>query len=165
MEKVTSLARLLSSYISGSSRIFTLRISCLRFLDCCLWLLGGLVLVASPAEAAVKAGDILVVDPNAGTRCLELIIGEEPFPCGALFVVNPKTGQRTILSDFGDPAQGHLGNADLTGVAVGRAGQIFVTALFSGDPADVGGALFRVNPRTGNRTVLSNFSQGVIQGN
>jgi hypothetical protein len=76
-----------------------------RFLLCGLWLCGGLLFVASPAQAAVKAGDILVADQNAGTRC-----GPFNDPCGALFVVNPKTGQRTILSDLGNPAQGGLGH-------------------------------------------------------
>jgi hypothetical protein len=138
--------------ISGPGRVYNRWFSCLRFLRCCLLFLGGLLLVVSPAQAEVKAGDILVVDPNAGTN-----------RSGALFLVNPTTGQRTVLSDFGNPAQGSLGSGDLSGVAVMRAGKIFVSALFSGS-SGAGGALFGVDPDTGNRTVLSDFGQGNIHG-
>ena len=44
---------------------------------------------------------------------------------------------------------------------MGRAGQIYVSALFSGDPAFEGGALFEVDPDTGYRTLLSNFSKDI----
>jgi streptogramin lyase len=93
----------------------------------------------------------LVADQNGGTGSR-----------GALFVVNPKTGQRTILSDLGNPAQGGLGHI-LYSVAVGRAGEIFVTAFFL-DSTSYKSFLFRVNPRTGKRTVISDFSQGDIRG-
>jgi hypothetical protein len=150
MKKETILVRRLALGISGSSRIF----SCLGFLRCCLWLLGAFVLAGSPAQAAeIRAGDILAVDTVGGTN-----LG------GALFLVNPATGERTVLSDFGNPAQGILGNGDLTGVAVGRRGQIYVGAIFSGDPVFLGGAIFSVDPDTGNRHVVSNLSQGDIQG-
>src|SRR5262249_33910630 len=43
-------------------------------------------------------GDILVVDPRAGTNAQ-----------GALFVVNPATGGRFIYQDFGNSTQGPLG--------------------------------------------------------
>jgi hypothetical protein len=55
----------------------------LRFLPCCLLLLGVLLLAAGAAQAQVtraKPGDILVVDQFGGTIC-------DGFPCGALFVV------------------------------------------------------------------------------
>ena len=111
------------------------------------------MLVSSPVQAETHAGDILVTDQAGGTN-----------GAGALFLVNPKTGQRTVLSDFGNPAQGSLGTGGLSGVAVGDAGRIFVTDLFAGDPPFDGGALFEVDPHTGNRTLLSNFSQGDIHG-
>ena len=47
---------------------------------------------------------------------------------------------------------------------MGRGGQIYVSALFSGDPAFGGGALFEVDPDTGERKLLSNLSQRNIQG-
>jgi hypothetical protein len=52
----------------------------------------------------------------------------------------------------------------LTGVAVGDDGRIFVTDLFAGEGLFEGGALFDVDPDTGNRTLLSNFNQGDIHG-
>jgi hypothetical protein len=83
---------------------------------------------------------------------------------GALILVNPRTGHRSVLSDFGNKDQGDLGHSDLSSVAVGRGGQIYVSALFSGDPAFGGGALFEVDPDTGERKLLSNLSQRNIQG-
>ena len=150
MKKATCVTTRWSLCPVGVGRVSQVWCASLRFLLCGLWLCGGLLCAASPAQAAVKAGDILVADQNGGTGSR-----------GALFVVNPKTGQRTILSDFGDPAQGSLGN--LWSVAVGRAGQIFVTAFLSDPPSDKS-LLFRVNPRTGKRTVISDFSQGDIRG-
>ena len=66
-------------------------------LHCCLWLLGALLLAGSPAQAGQipAVGDILVVDQLGGTNNF-----------GALVLVNPVTGERSILSDFGNPAQG-----------------------------------------------------------
>jgi len=153
MNKPTILATLLSLCSSGSGRICTIRFSCLRLLFCCLWLFGGLLLAGSPVHAEAQAGDILVCDQRGGTNGL-----------GALFLVNPTTGQRTVLSDFGNPAQGSLGAGGLSGVAVRADGRIFVTDIFAGEPLGAGGALFEVDPDTGNRTLLSNFGQGAING-
>lgn len=133
---------------------FNVQFSCLRFFHYCLWLLVGLLLGGSIAQAEIKTGDILVIDAIGGTN-----------GSGALFLVNPTTGNRVVLSDFGNSLQGSLGNGDLTGVTVGKTGRIFVSTLFSGDPAFVGGAIFEVDPDTGDRTIVSNFSEGDIQGN
>jgi glucose/arabinose dehydrogenase len=96
-------------------------------------------------------GFILVVDPEAGASFR-----------GVLFRVDPTTGARTVLSDFGKRAQGPLG-MNPKGIAVARDGSILVV-----DP-DVGrdrrGVLFRVDPTTGARTILSNFgrqAQGTV---
>ncbi len=109
-----------------------------------------------------------------------------------MIVVDAATGQRTILSDFGNAAQGSLG-LSLSSVAVfrcraderaeaasgesgnrsphrcgdGETVQIFVSDLFAGGSAfgfGVSGALFKVDPNTGHRTLISDFSQGDIQG-
>ena len=154
MKRGTSLGKWSSCCIAGSGRGSTIRWS--RLLLWCLWLLGGLWLAGSPARAAeVKAGDILAVDGIAGTNGL-----------GTLFLVNPTTGNRTVLSDFGNPAQGHLadggGGGTLRSVVVGRGGKIFVTDLFSGTGGQ--GILFAVDPATGNRSVVSDFGQGALQG-
>jgi hypothetical protein len=130
-------------------RLASALVALVAVLQSCLWVLGGLILTGSIAQAEIKAGDILVLD-------------QAPIGHGALFVVNPATGERTILSDFSNPAQGSLGQAP-TGVAVGAEGQIFVSDLFAG--TGFSGALFGVDPDTGNRTLLSDFGQGAIQGN
>ena len=59
-------------------------------------------------------GDALVVDNNAG-----------PGNNGALFRVNLATGDRTIISDFGDSAQGPLG-IDPFGVTLDGTGDALV---------------------------------------
>ena len=53
---------------------------------------------AGTVSAQLSQGDILVIDSQAGTNFN-----------GALFVIDPVTGNRTLLSDFGNPAQGPLG--------------------------------------------------------
>ena len=97
-----------------------------------------------PMGVAVEAsGHILVIDSNAGTGS-----------SGALFRVHPTTGKRTVVSDFGQSAQGPLGG-DPIGVAVETSGNILVTDEDAG--TGNAGALFRVNPATGHRTLLSDF--------
>jgi len=85
------------------------------------------------------------------------------------------TGQRIVLSDFSDPAQGPVADGaagdGILGIAVERSGEILVTAKGAGSP-DAGGtvfrdALLRVNPVNGQRTVLSDFgdpAQGPLGG-
>jgi hypothetical protein len=93
--------------------------------------------------AQLNPGDILVVDGAAGTGGL-----------GMLFQVNPGTGTRSLLSDFGNPAQGPTGDNPL-GVAVEAGGTILVVDLEAGTGGL--GALFRVDPGTGARSLLSDF--------
>jgi hypothetical protein len=81
---------------------------------------------------------------------------------GALFAVNPTTRQRTVLSDFGNAAQGPTGLAP-EGVVVcnGLAG--LGTTIYVVDNAagtNNFGAIFTVDPATGNRTLLSDFGNG-----
>ncbi len=98
--------------------------------------------------AVEVSGDILVIDASAGTG------GN-----GALFRVDPTSGARTLLSNFGDGAnQGILP----MGVAVEASGNIIVI-----DPqAGTGGlgALLRVDPTSGARTLCSDFGVGANQG-
>src|SRR5215471_3892458 len=100
-------------------------------------------LAASPAHS----GDLLVIDADAGT-------GFD----GALFTVNPTTGSRTILSDFGNAIQGTTGE-DPAGVTVDASGTILVIDLSA--TAGTNGALFTVDPVTGSRTILSDFSNPI----
>ena len=99
-----------------------------------------------PFSVAVEAsGNILVVDSAGGTNGL-----------GTLYRVNPKDGFRTLLSDFGRPAFGPLGG-DPLGVAVEPSGAILVIDEHGG--TDDNGVLFRVDPLSGFRTLLSDFGQ------
>ena len=91
--------------------------------------------------AVETSGQILVVDYDGG-----------PNRMGALFRVDPVTGVRTLLSDFGNSTQGQVGK-EPNGVAVEASGQILVADTKAG----TNGMLFRVNPTTGERTVLSDF--------
>lgn len=72
----------------------------------------------------------------------------------AIFRVNPVSGRRRLLSDFGNPAQGtDVANLFFSnGLAVERSGQILAASN------DLDLLLLRVHPRTGQRTVVSNFS-------
>lgn len=114
----------------------------------CLGILAGLMLAVSPAWAEIKEGDILVVDQyGSGTD-----------NHGTLMKIDPATGQRTILSDFGNPKQGRLGS-HLRSVVVDADGWIYATVSRGGV-----GVLFEIDPDNGNRTDISNFGQGNIQG-
>lgn len=125
---------------------------CARFASPLCWLLTGLLLIGSPVWAKIKEGDILVVDQyGSGTN-----------GSGTLMKIDPTTGQREIISDFGNPGQGRPGS-DLMNVAVDADGWVYVTERLGGDPAR-GSVLFEVDPETGNRNVISNFGQGNIQG-
>ena len=125
----------------------------LRRIHFCFWLLGALLLSANPLQAAqvLYPGAILIVSAADGTNS-----------SGALFVVNPTNGDRSLLSDFGNPAQGPLANRDIVGVALNWNGAIYVSTLFSG--SDGFGAIFEVNPQNGNRTIVVDFGQGELQG-
>ena len=140
------------------------------YLYCCILLLGGLLLAANPVQAEVKAGDILVADFMGGTD------GR-----GALVAVDPATGQRRILSDFGDAAQGSFGSSpnsvavfrcsldDRAESANGKSGNRNPHYCGNGETvqiyvSDFGRVLFKIDPNTGHRTLVSDFGQGDIEG-
>ena len=80
---------------------------------------------------------------------------------GALFSVDP-SGNRTIISDFGDAAQGVLGLGPV-GVAIDASGEILVIDGNAG--TSFRGALFTVDPWSGNRILISDFgdaAQGAL---
>jgi hypothetical protein len=107
--------------------------------------------VTAPAGFLGLGQTLLVVDTQGGTNSQ-----------GALFAVNPATGQRTILSDFGNAAQGPTGLAPVAVVICnGLAGlgtQIYVVDNAAG--TNNFGAIFRVDPATGNRVLFSDFGNG-----
>ena len=96
-----------------------------------------------PIAIAAIRGDSYVVDKEAGTA------GR-----GALFKVNLSTGQRTLLSDFGDSSQGPLGD-NPTGISRWTDQSAFIVDPDAG--TEEKGALFSVSLATGARTLLSDF--------
>lgn len=102
------------------------------------------VLTGTSSVYALENGDILVADEGG---------------LGRIFVVNPTTGARTVLSDFSNPAQGPLGITGPWGIVVDGTGNILVTDWGGGSP----GGLFVVDPDNGNRTLLSDFGN-IAQG-
>lgn len=109
------------------------------FMDGLSWMPSGL-LGLSQTE--------LVTDPFGGSN-----------GAGVLFAVNPTTGQRRVLSDFGNPAQGPIGETP-AGVAYGNGllglgSRVYVIDNEAG--TNNSGALFAVDPATGYRTLLSDF--------
>lgn len=95
------------------------------------------------------SGQLLVLDDSSGTA------GR-----GALFRVDPESGQRSLVTDFGKSSQGPLAD-DLSDVAVDATGQILVAAFLGG--TNNKGAIFRVDPQKGKRTILSDFGK-TVQG-
>lgn len=121
---------------------------------------GGLTAVTwAPAGLLGLGQAILALDRYAGTH-----------DDGALFTVNPSTGNRTLLSDFGNSSQGQIG-ADPTGVVTANGLLGLGTAYYVIDSSagtNGAGGLFRVDPSTGNRTLLSDFgnsAQGPLGAN
>jgi hypothetical protein len=89
---------------------------------------------------------------------------------GALFTVDPTTGHRSILSDFGTWSQGPVGKTQTGLVIVNRplntGFDIYVIDQFAGIHGN--GAIFKVDPATGIRSIFSDFgdsSQGPIGSN
>jgi hypothetical protein len=104
-----------------------------------------------------SSGRILVADAGAGSGTLTTAIG-------ALFRVDRTTGSRVLLSDLNAPSQGVVGWGP-TGVAVEDAGTILMTTQNRAGSGARHGLLFRVDPSTGFRTLLSDFgdpSQGPL---
>ena len=169
----------------GHGRLFTIVILLAMVLGAWLSLPGAVeadTVVIDPSAGTVNRGALFRVDPTTGTRTLlsdfgnagQGPLGDEPVgvaleaggailvidrgagtgTLGALFRVDPTTGTRTLLSDFGNAGQGPLGN-DLFGVALEAGGAILVIDPSAGTVNR--GALFRVDPTTGTRTLLSDF--------
>ncbi len=106
------------------------------------------VLGIEPRGIAIEAGGaILVIDAQGGPNAL-----------GELFRINPQTGFRTSVSRFNTPILG----LTPTSVAVEATGQILVTD--EGHQTTPLGLLFRIDPQSGLRTVLSDFNTGANTG-
>ena len=114
----------------------------------------------NPLAVAVEPdGNILVIAGSGGSTGI-------PVTNRALLVrVDPLTGARAVVSDFGNPGQGGLG-VEPRGVAVEAGGHVFVIdaqAGFGGAGSGQG-ELVRIDPLTGMRASVSNFGTGANPG-
>ena len=115
-------------------------------------LLGGAIALGTAVEVGA-AGEILVLDGDRGA------LKEDAR--GALFVVDPASGERALVSDFGNPIQGPL-RFSPTGLAQESAGTVLVVDVGRGG-SEAG--LFRVDLGSDVRTLVSDFrdaSQGAL---
>jgi hypothetical protein len=117
--------------------------------------LGGVTSMPS-GSLSLTGQVVLVTDAEAGTN-----------NAGALFTVDSSSGERSILSDFGDPVQGPTGVQPIAVVydngLLGLDNAIYVLDNEAG--TNNVGALFKVDPANGNRTLISDFGnddQGVV---
>ena len=106
---------------------------------------------SNPTSVAVEVnGQILVTDEGHPSTT----------PFGLLYRIDPQTGARIILSDFNTGANT---GREPEGVALEADGQILVVDKHAGPLTR--GQLFRIDPQTGARTILSDFGLGTNQGN
>lgn len=98
----------------------------------------------------------LAVAFDASGQLFVTVLSAGPEGNGVLFAVDPANGTRTLVSDFGNSAQGPLGEIPY-GVTINAAGELLVVDEDAG--TNFRGAIFKVNPATGNRTLLSDFNQ------
>lgn len=118
------------------------------------------VLGRSPTGLAVEPdGKVLVIDPpDARIIMVAIDPGDDP---KQLLRVDPNRGSRALVSDFSNDSQGALG-AHPQGVALEPDGSILVIDpglqdLSLQDPGLQHRALFRIDPVSGRRTLLSDF--------
>lgn len=110
----------------------------------------ALLLVAAPASGAIKPGDILVIDDNAfGTDGCSDIDG-----CGGIIKVDPATGQQTALSNNAISSDDVFDHG--TFLTIDSRGRLWV-AQYDGFDGN-NGALIRIDPATGQATLVSDNS-------
>lgn len=122
-----------------------------RFFACLLCAGAGM---GNAQAGSITPGSLLAVDQTAGADHR-----------GTLFAIDPATGQRTVFSDFNDASQGMVG-VDPNGVGwmppqlLGLVpGSALVTDGSGG--TDMRGALYSIDPSSGQRRLLSDFGNGV----
>ncbi len=98
------------------------------------------------------SGAILAVAPDAG-----------PNGNGKLYRVNQRTGAFSVLTDFGAGPFETLGFSPVD-IALEASGKILVADMDAGVPFNEHGSVWRIDPRSGARSVLSNFGQNANQG-
>lgn len=133
----------------------------------------GKILIGTANENDYASGAIFRVNPSTGKRkLLSDFTNAAQGPVASLFFstglatetskkivaiggnfllrIDPETGQRTVLSDFDNPVQGITGFAP-RGAVVEKSGKIVVSAVVT----EFSSSLFRIDPKTGQRTLLS----------
>lgn len=98
------------------------------------------------------SGAILAVAPLAG-----------PNGNGKLYRVNQRTGAFSVLTDFGAGPFETFGFSPVD-IALEASGNILVADMDAGVPFNEHGSVWRIDPRSGARSVLSNFGQNANQG-
>ena len=105
-----------------------------------------------PQGIALSAtNQILLGDAEGGTDCHTF------GGCGALYNVNRVTFALTTLADFGNPAQGPLGEDAGYALAKDNDGTILVTDPFAPPCPAACGVLFRWDPVSGMHTYVTKF--------
>ncbi len=93
----------------------------------------------TPVGVAIEAdGNLVVTDYGSTDKVLR---------------VNPDTGERTVLATNASPSTDGENFASLDGVAIAPGGTIYVA---DSNAHDGGGGIFRVDPVSGERTMISN---------
>ncbi len=117
--------------------------------------LQGPVGVQPYGVAVLPNGQILVADALAGTPCHAVAPTDG---CGALFQIDPVTGRRSMIIDFGD-GKGPFG-WNPANVAVIDINTAVVTDAFAGCAGSGGcGAVFKIDLTNDTRTFVSDFGR------
>jgi Ca2+-binding RTX toxin-like protein len=110
----------------------------------------SLFLIVPSAPGAIKPGDLLIVDDHAfGTSGCS-----DPNGCGGVIKVDPATGQQTALSNNAISTADVFSNP--TYLAIDSRGRLWVSQYDEFDGNN--GALIRVDPATGQATLVSDTS-------
>ncbi len=99
-------------------------------------------------------GQVNPIAVNPGTGQLYAVVNAGTDIRSALFSVDPTSGFRTLVSDFGNSALGRFIDNPIA-LKVTQSGQILL--LDDGRP-NTAGALVAIDPQSGSRTVISDFS-------
>ena len=107
-------------------------------------------------------GEVCSFDPDNQVYCFiagltlqhakKIFVATQQDAIAKIFRVNTATGERILVTDFSNPAQGADG-----GAFVGFGGPLAVEASGQLLAVDDSNRLLRIDPTTGNRTVLSDF--------
>ncbi|GJM14987.1 MAG: hypothetical protein DHS20C13_03140 [Thermodesulfobacteriota bacterium] len=111
------------------------------------------LIISAIAITLIFAGTVAQAQPNSGDA-LVTALGAGADASAALFSVDPSTGQRTIISDFGNPSQGPTSFA-IVGLAQRDTENVLVLEMGAG--TDGMGLMLGVNLTDGTRTIISDF--------